>query len=150
MNTHDAAAPLAPVDGSAMALSIRQPWAWLIVHAGKDIENRPWPTRFRGRVLIHAAKGMRKVEYNSCRDFVVREFPHVFLPPMHELQLGGIVGEAEIVDCVEESDSRWFFGVYGFVLRNVCPLHFTACRGALGFWKWSPNAQGSGTPEDTR
>ena len=40
------------------ALSIRQPWAWLIVNGHKDIENRSWPTRFRGPVLIHAAKGM--------------------------------------------------------------------------------------------
>ncbi|WP_206002040.1 ASCH domain-containing protein [Paraburkholderia aromaticivorans] len=36
------------------ALSIRQPWAWLIVKGHKDIENRTWSTRFRGRVLIHA------------------------------------------------------------------------------------------------
>jgi hypothetical protein len=33
------------------ALSIRQPWAWLICHAGKNIENRPWRTQFRGRFL---------------------------------------------------------------------------------------------------
>lgn len=32
------------------ALSIRQPWAWLILHAGKDIENRVWQTRFRGEL----------------------------------------------------------------------------------------------------
>ena len=37
------------------ALSIRQPWAWLILHGGKDIENRTWATKLRGRVLIHAA-----------------------------------------------------------------------------------------------
>ena len=36
------------------ALSIRQPWAWAILHAGKDIENRSWRTAFRGEVLIHA------------------------------------------------------------------------------------------------
>lgn len=40
------------------ALSIRQPWAWLILHGGKDIENRSWNTNFRGRFLIHAAAGM--------------------------------------------------------------------------------------------
>lgn len=39
------------------ALSILQPWPWLILHAWKDIENRTWPTRFRGRFLIHAGKG---------------------------------------------------------------------------------------------
>jgi tetratricopeptide (TPR) repeat protein len=39
------------------ALSIRQPWAWLIVHGVKDVENRTWRTNFRGRFLVHA--GMR-------------------------------------------------------------------------------------------
>lgn len=28
------------------ALSIRQPWAWLVVQGYKDIENRDWPTNF--------------------------------------------------------------------------------------------------------
>jgi ASCH domain len=37
------------------ALPIRQPYAWLIVNGHKDIENRAWPTKFRGRVLIHAS-----------------------------------------------------------------------------------------------
>ena len=32
------------------ALSIRQPWAWAIINAGKDIENRQWPTKFRGSI----------------------------------------------------------------------------------------------------
>ena len=38
------------------ALSIRQPWAAAIVQLGKNIENRTWATRFRGPILIHAAK----------------------------------------------------------------------------------------------
>ncbi|MQA14935.1 MAG: ASCH domain-containing protein [Pseudonocardiaceae bacterium] len=38
------------------ALSIRQPWAWAILHAGKDVENRSWPIRHRERLVIHAAK----------------------------------------------------------------------------------------------
>jgi hypothetical protein len=46
----------APAGGPAVkALSIRQPWVWAIVHAGKDIENRTWWTPYRGPVLIHAA-----------------------------------------------------------------------------------------------
>lgn len=40
-----------------LALSIRQPWAWLIINGGKDIENRDWPTKFRSRILVHAGKG---------------------------------------------------------------------------------------------
>ena len=38
-----------------IAISIRQPWASLILKCGKDIENRSWPTKFRGRILVHAA-----------------------------------------------------------------------------------------------
>lgn len=37
------------------ALTIRQPWAWAIFTQGKDIENRDWTTRLRGRVAIDAA-----------------------------------------------------------------------------------------------
>lgn len=45
------------------ALSIRQPWASLIVMGIKDIENRTWPTRHRGSVLVHAAKGMTRDKF---------------------------------------------------------------------------------------
>jgi hypothetical protein len=38
------------------AFSVRQPWAWVILQAGRDIENRTWPTRYRGRVLVHASR----------------------------------------------------------------------------------------------
>jgi hypothetical protein len=39
------------------ALSLRQPWAHMVVHGPKHIENRRWNTSFRGEFLIHAAKG---------------------------------------------------------------------------------------------
>lgn len=49
-----------------LCLPVRQPWAWLIIHGGKDVENGNWTTRVRGRVLIHAAKGMTLGEYNDA------------------------------------------------------------------------------------
>ena len=52
-----------------IALSIRQPWAWAILHAGKDIENRSWSTSFRGPVCIHAAKGMTAAEFDGFVEF---------------------------------------------------------------------------------
>lgn len=122
------------------ALSIRQPWSWAILFAGKDIENRSWWTRFRGRVLIHASKGMTKGEFE---DFIqtahaistTDSFPAgLTIPAFDDLPRGGIVGEAEIVDCVTRSDSPWFFGPYGFVLRNARPLPFRPCKGKLGFF----------------
>lgn len=122
------------------AISIRQPWAWAIIHAGKDIENRDWPTRFRGPVLIHASKGMTRAEYEdglaSCH-YVSRRRPFpsgLRMPDFNELQRGGIVGQAEIVDCVEESASPWFCGRYGFVLINAVPLPFVPFKGTLGFF----------------
>lgn len=36
-------------------LSVRQPWAWLMVNNLKDVENRSWYTKFRGRLYIHAS-----------------------------------------------------------------------------------------------
>jgi hypothetical protein len=45
------------------ALSVRQPWAWAIIYALEDIENRGWPIHYRGDILIHAAKTCTKKEY---------------------------------------------------------------------------------------
>lgn len=118
------------------ALSIRQPWAWLIVNAGKNIENRCWYTKFRGRFLIHAAKGMTRDEYDDAFDFAFYRggVTGRDVPKREVIERGGIIGEAEIVDCVHKSDSPWFMGEWGFVLRNVKPLPFVPCKGALGFF----------------
>lgn len=119
-----------------LALSIRQPWAWLIIHGHKDVENRSWPARFRGRIYVHASKGMTRDEYAMA--FVTAEENGVTLPPADELERGGIVGTVEITDCVRESDSPWFFGPCGFLLRNAKPLPFRPCKGALGFFHPNP------------
>lgn len=128
-----------------VAISIRQPWAWLIVEGFKDIENRTWPTRFRGRVLIHAGKTMTRADYEACAIFwqgselseevadnLMGKFP-TFERLQHEL--GGIVGEAEITGCVTESPSPWFVGEYGFVLQNAKRTPFLKSKGALGFYR---------------
>jgi hypothetical protein len=71
-------------------LSIRQPWAYLITQGSKDIENRTWPTNYRGPVLVHASLRVDK------RDGLAHG-----LDPS-KFQTGGIVGIAEIVDCVRQ------------------------------------------------
>lgn len=130
------------------ALSIRQPWAWLIVRPDltgelrkaaihereiKDVENRDWPTRYRGPILIHASKGMTRAEYEDAADFA-SSLSSWELPRFEDLPRGGIVGRARIVDCVTQIDSRWFVGRFGFVLTDVEPLPFVPCRGALGLF----------------
>lgn len=117
-----------------MALSIRQPWAWLICMGYKDIENRDWATKYRGPFLVHAGLTMTSRDYNEVRSFLVDEFPMIRLPLPERLPRGGIVGRAEIVGCVQESPSRWFFGEHGFQLANQKMIPFIHYRGQQGFF----------------
>lgn len=120
-----------------IALSIRQPWAWLILHAGKDIENRDWKTPFRGRCLIHASKSGTKADYNDAMDFLADRsisFMGIDFPSIDQFERGGVVGSVEITGCTDNSESPWFVGDYGFILRNPKPLPFMPYKGRLGFF----------------
>src|SRR6185437_4060863 len=125
------------------ALSIRQPWAWLVLHAGKDIENREWGDRYPGmadarrligkQFLIHAGKGMTRDEYIDAAQFA--NSLGAGLPSFEELRRGGIVGRATLAEIVfDRHPSPWFFGPVGLVLRDVTPLPFVPMKGALGFF----------------
>ena len=119
-----------------VAITIKQPWATLIVLGIKDIENRTWSTKFRGPVLIHASKRKEDEEWNSAKDLIqLRKITITEKMKWRDYPSGGVIGVAEIVDCVHASASPWFVGEFGFVLANARPLPFHACRGALGFWK---------------
>ena len=132
------------------ALSIRQPWAWLIIDAGKDIENRSWSTNQRGRILVHASKGMTVDEYDDAIDFALNDcgVSDELVPHFEALQRGGIVGMVTIVDCVRAHSSKWFEGEYGFVLRDPVPLPFRPYRGSLGFFDVPDEFITGGAPAD--
>lgn len=114
-------------------ISIRQPWAGLILVGGKDVENRVWrcPGRWIGsKVLIHA--GMTRDDDNApyCLDLKSQN-PEAF-------RLGGIVGLAQIVACVCNSNSRWAnheSGTWHWLLAAALPLPFHPCKGRLGVFK---------------
>lgn len=116
------------------ALSIRQPWVWAILNAGKRIENRPRRFHYRGPICLHASQYDRLAEYETLSDHVY-DLSDGFMPPRSP-ELGGIIGTADIVDCVEASDSPWFFGPFGLVLENVKPTPFIPVKGALGLFDW--------------
>jgi hypothetical protein len=116
---------------TGLALSVQQPWAWLIVNGFKPVENRDWPTKVRGVIGIHAGK---KFDHEGA-EWVRREFPQIQLPPVAAFPCGGIVGRARLIDCVQDMDSRWFVGRHGFVFSAALPLPFTPCRGQLGFFR---------------
>jgi hypothetical protein len=124
------------------ALSVRQPWGWLILH-GKDHENREWkqsnPGRhFRGEFLIHVGSGMTKHEYaeaiDAAEQISQRTGVLVDVPPIEKLLRGGIIGRARIVNWVDEPRSDWGF-TSGFEIADPEPLPFIPCPGALGFFE---------------
>ena len=113
------------------AISINQPWAWLIVRGFKPVENRNWYTEYRGRVLVHAGMNIDKdFDYEFWSKIIGQEIPHA-----DTMQKGGIVGETNIVDCVATHLSPFFFGKHGFVLEDsIAYEDLIPCKGALGFF----------------
>jgi hypothetical protein len=120
------------------ALSIRQPWAWLILHAGKDVENRTRASWHRGPLLIHASSTMTRADYAACELFLdaTPGLPgRGVLPKFEELERGGIVGMVQMVNHTFKSDSPWFVGPVGYVLENPVTLEFFPCKGSLNFFE---------------
>lgn len=96
-----------------MCLAIKQPWAWAIFNAGKNVENRDWPTRFRGRVAILASKGMTQGEYAEGYYFIERKETGIIIPSYESMIRGHIIGTVEITDCGKFYNNKWFVGTCG-------------------------------------
>ena len=139
------------------ALSVRAPWWWFILHAGKNIENRDWGTERRGTIYLHAGKwwsayGVKAAIYEA-NGMGALPFGLVF-PSDREMMRAGcgcIAGTVDIVDCVKRSASPWFTGEYGLVLANPVafaqPIPF---KGALGFFEVPDNIIISGENDGNR
>lgn len=80
----------------AMILTVKQPWATALIAHGKDVENRSWPTYYRGWVLVHAGKSI---------DTVVP--PRYNLPDPMTLPLGSVIGAIYLRDSRRNVPSVW-------------------------------------------
>jgi hypothetical protein len=118
-----------------MCLSVRQPWAWLIVNGWKNIENRYWKTQYRGDLLIHAAQTMTMDDYEACRIFVDGIHDDLAMPVPGDLPRGGIVGEVTLLDCVTHHPSCWFTGPFGWVMDDACACELIPWRGMPGLFR---------------
>ena len=128
------------------ALSLKQPWATLLVHGLKQVEVRRWATSRRGKILIHAAR-------------VSDSRPEAWAKVPKELQeaaqlAGGIIGEADLIGCkiyrsvdafaaeqaLHLNDPAWFEppSLYGFTFTRATQLPFRRCPGWFRFFtvKW--------------
>jgi len=122
------------------AISVRQPWAWAIIHAGKDVENRVKRAITLGRMdrhpelAIHAATGMTRDEYESARDFMASI--GVDCPRPDKLVRGAIIGSVTIQGITKNSPSKWFFGPWALMLIRPLPTDPVPCVGHLGAFEW--------------
>lgn len=131
------------------ALSIKQPWASLIAHGIKDIENRTWKTKFRGRIYIHASgqfvKGGFEVMSREMIDIACKceTWKPLYLS---DLPTSAIIGEVDIIDCVINHSSIWAEKasfpsdskpIWNWVLANAVLYEkpILNVKGKLSFWE---------------
>lgn len=117
-------------------VSIREPWAWMILAGLKTAENRSWKTDYKGPLLIHASK-------NFLRDqeFWLRSQGHPLPSPFPSHHLGHIVGIVDLIGCCTVNKARergetFAEGPWCWVLRN--PRRFerpVPWRGELGMFE---------------
>ncbi len=120
-------------------ISVNQPWAWLIIHGGKWIENRRWRTQYRGPLAIHAGLQRRWLpDFYDPRGWATDDLAcpgHIVLPRRSDLIFGSVIGVVDLVDCLpsDHADvrpSEWNEGAgWCWVLRNSRPIEPVTTRG---------------------
>ena len=121
-------------------LTIKEPWASLIVQGFKEYEFRSWKTNYRGKILIHAGLSKENVQRFSDYDL--------------DISSGEIIGEAVITDCIlvdkafdqtlSMLDSLVYgndhVGLYAFKLENIKKYdEKIKVKGKLGLWNYDEN-----------
>ncbi len=127
------------------ALTIHQPWAACIAAtAGKDVENRLWPTRYRGPLAIHSGRTLDEFALNTTATMVFHDLESVqrtyAAAPPHLRTLGAIIALAELTDCHPADGCCTPWGevdpdVYHWVLTDIRALSEPIpCRGRQRLW----------------
>lgn len=143
------------------AISIRQPWAWAIVNAGKRVENRDWTDKRKNvrdaqrlieegeTFLIHTGA---QFEHQGQHYLVSLSQQGILplglrIPETRSYRQGGFVATAKLIGLIHAREtqyhdrrllaarnSEFFFGPYGLVLDIVHPFPFIPGHGQLGFF----------------
>lgn len=123
-------------------LTLKQPWATLVVEGYKEYEFRTWKTKYRGDFLVHAGLG---VDREALKRF---EYLNLYYPK------GCIIGKATLTDCLLVDDNlkeelkrkneNVYLGAinkeideYAFKLENVKKIEPIYVKGKLGFWEYN-------------
>jgi hypothetical protein len=123
---------------SDRVISLTQPWAWLVVNGFKPLENRCWPSKFTGTILIHSTKDSS--DYDELAGDIYRKFG-VPVPVKETVEFGALVGWAEFAAQVSASKSKWFTGPFAWPIlssgRFPQPCH--KLRGYQRMWRTPKN-----------
>ena len=117
------------------ALTIRQPWAWAVIYAGRDVENRRWQTAYRGPLLIHAAKQADPAA--AARLLWTMSDPEAFGQPRTAFEArGAIIGIAYLSEILTDSPSQWAEQrCYHWKLESPAPVDAPVpCQGRQRLW----------------
>lgn len=137
------------------AITIKQPWAWAILNAGKNIENRSWSPNFRGRLWIHTSGHITRRHYNEACEFIYN-ITGMKPPDIEELTLGAIIGfvDFKTVHLPDARVNKWHIeGYHGWSFENPKELEIPIpCKGRLLLWDCSEHldlCRGCGVPFET-
>jgi hypothetical protein len=127
------------------ALTVKQPWAWAIIHGDKDVENRSRPTKHRGQLYIHAGLGWAAEGDEALAELGDPEIPLGYDYAGALAARGMVIGTVDVIGCHPAEEcadgigrhcSEWAMpGHFHWILANARPL---ACpfpeTGRLGLW----------------
>ena len=123
-------------------LSIKEPWASLIMNGTKKIETRSWKTKYRGEIYIHASLSKAKITkpevYELIKDM--------------NFKCGYIICKCNLVDCIYMTDEyvndmktnhyeeyicgHYEVGRYAWIVEDVKVIEPIEAKGKLGLWKY--------------
>ena len=125
-------------------ISIKEPFATLIMNGSKLIETRSWKTNYRGELYIHASKKLIKKEYLNN--------PYIFkLVKDKNMNYGNIICKVNLVDCIymdqkfldeikknkqEYNLGLYKLGRYAWLFKDVVPINPVEAKGKLNIWNY--------------
>jgi len=143
------------------ALSIKQPWAYLVASGHKKYETRSWATKYRGPVMIHSSAGLMTKLQKRTYERWIRDYG-LNVDYQNYLYYGCIIGVATLADvCVINeqftidkldgaylSNKEYTFGDYSLPGRFAWEMkdammfdRSIPMKGNLGIWNYTPNSE---------
>lgn len=130
-------------------LTVRQPYAQMIVWGVKHYETRSWSTKYRGGLMIHAGKAWQKAERELCQHPDIQAVLDAHETAANDLVRGAIIGFCNVVDVIPVEDlgeidrlerQLGFYqpGNYAWLLDGAKTIDPVPAKGSQGFWEWLP------------